>query len=51
MPAEDAQEGWDGWGTEREGNKRDILMEGHFMGLGRNLVSAKLSGIHKDEPN
>lgn len=50
-PVEDAQEGWDGWGTERKGNKRDSLIEGGFTGLGRNLVPAKLPGIHKDEPN
>lgn len=50
-PVEDAQEGWNGWGTEKEGNKRDISMEGHFMGLERNLMPAKLPWIHKDEPN
>lgn len=50
-PVEDAQEGCNGWVTEREGNKKDISMEEHFMGLERNLMAAKLPWIHKDEPN
>lgn len=35
---------------ERESNKRDILMEGVIVGLGRNLVLGKLPRIHKDDP-
>ena len=38
-------------GTKWESNERDILIEGAIMGLGRNLVLGKFSGIHKDEPS
>ena len=33
-----------------ESNERDILIEQAIMGLGRNLVLEKFSGIHKDDP-
>lgn len=32
-------------------NERDVLIEGVFMGLGRNLALEKFSGIHKVDPN
>ena len=38
----------------RDGEKtkeRDILIEGAIMGLGRNLVPGKFTGIYKNDPN
>ena len=39
-----------GW-TEGKSNEREILREGAIIGLGRNLVLGKFSGIHKDDPS
>ena len=42
---------WDcqvGRRMERENNKRDILIEGTIMRLGRDLVLGKFTVIHKD---
>lgn len=37
-------------GRERgESNKRDILIEGAIMGLGRNLIVGKFPGMCKDD--
>ena len=36
-------------GIGRENSEKDILTEGPIMGLGRNLVLGKFSGIHKDD--
>ena len=36
---------------ERESNERGILIEGAIMGLERNLVLEKFSGIYKDDPS
>ena len=33
-----------------ESNEREILIKGVIMWLGRNLVSEKFSGIHKNDP-
>ena len=43
------QEGQVEGGTDRDSNEKDILIEGAIMGLGRNLVLGKFSGIHKDD--
>ena len=40
-----------GVGRRGENNKRDILIEGAIMELGRNLMPGKLPGTHKDDPN
>ena len=42
------QDGQDEGRTERERKKRNILIEGAIMGLERNKVVGKLSGIHKN---
>lgn len=36
-----------GGGTKRESHERGILMEGAFMGSGRDLVLGKVPGIHR----
>lgn len=36
-------------GMERESNERDILIEGAFVGLGKNPTPGKLQGIQKDD--
>lgn len=38
-------------GTDRGSKKRDILIEGAVIELGRNLVLGKLPGIHNDVPS
>lgn len=37
-------------GRERERTEKDILIEGDIMGLGKNLVLDKFTGIHRDKP-
>lgn len=35
---------------EGKSNKRDILIEGTILGLGKNPETGKLPGIYKDDP-
>ena len=40
-----------GGGMEWKHSKRDILIEGVIMGIGRNLMLGRFLGVHTDDPS